>query len=232
MFFYYDNFTTIGLIIIGMIISMWASWYVNHTFNKYSNVENNRGYTGAEVAKKILTYSQIHDVDIQRIPGELTDNYNMQTKKLSLSDVVMDETSVAAISVAAHECGHAVQDKVSYFPLFLRARIVPLANFGANLSPFLIFLGMAFSWNQVLINIGLICFTFALLFQLVTLPVEFNASRRALAIMKEQRLVDEAQLPIARKVLTAAALTYVAAFLSTLLQFLRLILIANGRNRD
>lgn len=219
------------LIIIGMVISMAASAYVNSTFRKYDQVHSRNNVTGTDAAKFILQNQHINNVGVQQIAGNLTDNYNSSNKVLSLSEATARSTSVAAIGVAAHECGHAVQDASNYGPLKIRAAIVPVANFGSASAMPLIILGVFMGWNQVLINIGILAFALALLFQLVTLPVEFNASRRALAILGDGGLLTEDELPIARKVLFAAALTYVAAALATFLQLLRLILIFGGNNR-
>ncbi|MHC5375679.1 zinc metallopeptidase [Enterococcus sp. LJL120] len=218
-------------VIIGMVISMAASAYVNSTFRKYDDVHSRNNVTGTQAAQYILSSQHINNVGVQQIAGNLTDNYNSGNKMLSLSQATARSTSVAAISVAAHECGHAVQDATGYSPLKIRAAIVPVANFGSSLSMPLILIGVLFSWNQTLINIGILMFSLALLFQLVTLPVEFNASRRALAILGSGNILTEDELPIARKVLFAAALTYVAAALATFLQLLRLILIFGGNNR-
>ncbi len=174
----------------------------------------------------------INDVGVQQIAGDLTDNYNSGNKMLSLSESTAQSTSVAAIGVAAHECGHAVQDAKNYIPLKMRAAIVPIANIGSTLSFPLIMLGVFMSWNQTLINIGILAFSLALIFQLVTLPVEFDASRRALNILRDGNMLAEDELAAARKVLFAAALTYVAAALATFLQLLRLILLFGNRSRD
>lgn len=219
------------LVILGLVISMAASAYVNSTFKKYDQVKSRNHVTGTQAAQFILQSENIRDVGVQPISGHLTDNYNSGNKTLSLSEATARSTSVAAIGVAAHECGHAVQDNKSYIPLKLRAAIVPVANFGSMLSFPIIMIGVLLSWNQTLINIGILAFSLALLFQLVTLPVEFNASRRALKILGEGDLLTAEELPMARKVLFAAALTYVAAALSTFLQLLRLILLFGGNNR-
>ena len=226
--FYFDP--TYVLVIIGMIISMAASAYVNSTFKKYDQIRSRNNVTGTQAAQYILNNQQINDVGVQGIAGNLTDNYNSKTKMLSLSQATAQSTSVAAIGVAAHECGHAVQDDQDYFPLRLRAAIVPVANFGSVIAMPLILIGLLFS-GPILINIGIIAFSTAFLFQLVTLPVEFNASRRALAILEEGGLLTKEELPMARKVLTAAALTYVAAAISTLLQLLRLLILFGNNSR-
>ncbi|HJF18848.1 MAG TPA: zinc metallopeptidase [Enterococcus columbae] len=229
MGFFFDP--TFILVIIGMVLSMVASGYVNSTFRKYDQVLSKKHVTGTQAAQYILQSQGIHNVGVQGIAGDLTDNYNSHNKMLSLSQSTAQSTSVAAIGVAAHECGHAVQDAKNYFPLRLRASIVPLANIGSTLSIPLILIGVLLR-GQFLINLGLIAFSLAFIFQLVTLPVEFDASRRALKILAEGGLLDEEELPMARKVLTAAALTYVAATVSTLLQLLRLFILFGNNNRD
>lgn len=224
---------TFLLVIAGLVISGAASAYVNSTFRKYDKLRSRKGVTGTSAAEYILRSQGINDVGVQQIGGNLTDNYNSGNKMLSLSESTAQSTSVAAIGVAAHECGHAVQDAKSYFPLKLRAGLVPIANIGSTLSFPLIILGVIMSWNQTLINVGILAFSLALVFQLVTLPVEFDASRRALNILQDGSMLDDEELAAARKVLTAAALTYVAAALATFLQLLRLILLFGGnRSRD
>lgn len=190
--------------------------------------------TGAEAAQRILNTAGIYDVTIQHVSGNLTDHYNPSNKTLNLSDSVYGSTSVAAVGVAAHECGHAIQHQKNYVPLTLRATIVPVANLGSTLAWPLILIGLLFSRNTgaLFIDLGIICFSFAVVFQLVTLPVEFNASRRALRILGEQGILSESELPYTRKVLQAAALTYVASAASAILQLLRLILLFGGRDRD
>ncbi len=229
--FYFGIDPTYILVIIGIAISGAASAYVNSTFRKYDQVRSSKHVTGTQAAQYILQKEQINDVGVQQIAGDLTDNYNSGNKMLSLSEATAQSTSVAAIGVAAHECGHAVQDHTNYVPLRLRAAIVPVANIGSTISFPLILIGVLFSWNQTLINIGILAFSLALIFQLVTLPVEFNASRRALSILSEGGLLTEEEVPMARKVLFVAALTYVAAALSTFLQLLRLVILFGGNNR-
>jgi uncharacterized protein len=223
---------TFLLVIAGLVFSGLASAYVNSTFRKYDEFRSSKGVTGTQAAEYILRSQGITDVGVQQIAGNLTDNYNSGNKLLSLSEATAQSTSVAAIGVAAHECGHAVQDAKNYFPLKLRAAIVPVANIGSTLSFPLIMLGVIMSWNQTLINIGILAFSLALVFQLVTLPVEFDASRRALSILREGNMLAEDELAAARKVLMAAALTYVAAALATFLQLLRLVLLFGNRSRD
>lgn len=228
--FFWDP--TYLLVIIGMLIAGWASGYVNRTYRKYDEFTSRQGITGTDAAKYILEQSGITDVAVQKISGNLTDNYNGQTKILSLSESTADSTSVAAIGVAAHECGHAVQDHVNYVPMRIRSGLVPAANLGSKIAFPLIIIGVIFSWNQTLINIGIALFAIALIFQLVTLPVEFDASHRAIQILASGDLLSEQEVPMVRKVLGAAALTYVAAALSTFLQLLRLVLLFGGNRRN
>jgi len=218
------------LVIVGLIISMAASGYVNRTFRHYDAYRSQSGTSGTAAAQFILNQSGISDVGVQKISGDLTDNYNGQTKILSLSEATADSTSVAAIGVAAHECGHAVQDHVGYWPMRLRTALVPAANIGSSLSLPIIIVGVLLSYNQTLIHLGILLFSLALLFQLVTLPVEFNASRRALQILSDGQVLTAEEVPMVRKVLVAAALTYVAAALATFLQLLRLILLFTNRD--
>lgn len=218
------------LVIIGMLISMWASSYVNSTYRKYEKVASERGYTGTDAARAILQGAGISNVGVQTISGDLTDNYNSRTKILSLSQTVSESRSVAAIGVAAHECGHAIQDQKNYVPLRLRAALVPVVQFGSTVSIPLILIGsIFFSSMPMLVTIGIWCFALTFLFQVVTLPVEFNASRRALTILDESNILSPEELKMAKKVLTAAALTYIAAAIASFLQLLRLILLFRNR---
>ena len=225
---YFDS--TYILVIIGAIISMIASWNVKRTFNKYSNISNSHGYSSQDIAQKILNSAGIYDVRIERIGGDLTDHYSPTEKILRLSDSVYGSTSVAALGVAAHECGHAIQHKVGYSALKLRSISVPAANFGSKLSWPLIIIGLAMGWAG-LAQLGVVLFTCVVFFQLITLPVEFNASSRALQILEQNSILVGEELGSAKKVLSAAALTYVAALVSSVLQLLRLILIAKGSRR-
>lgn len=222
---------TFIFVVIGLVLSLAASAYVKHTFNKYDQVKSVNQVTGTSAAQYILNSQGIHNVGVQQISGDLTDNYDSRNKMLSLSQSTARSTSVAAIGVAAHECGHAVQDAKSYFPLRLRASLVPVANIGSQMAMPIILIGLLLQTN-FLIQVGLIAFSLAFLFQVVTLPVEFNASRRALAILGEGGFLTPEELPQARKVLIAAALTYVAAAISTLLQLLRLVILFGGRGRN
>ena len=227
---YFDP--TYILVLIGALISMVASINVNSTYRSFSTVMSMRGVRAEEAAQRILHDAGIYDVRIERIRGELTDHYSPSEKVLRLSDAVYGSTSVAAIGVAAHECGHAIQHKVGYVPLSLRSLSVPVANIGSKLSWPLILIGLLIG-STPLAQIGVILFLAVVLFQLITLPVEFNASHRALQVLKQDSMLSMDELSGARKVLTAAALTYVAALFSTILQLLRLVMIVNGgRRRD
>lgn len=228
MFYYYDP--TYILVVIGFILTLFASFGVNGTFNKYKDVASRRGITGAMAARKILDANGLNHVQVVRIPGNLTDNFNPSTNVVSLSDSTYSSTSVAAIGVAAHECGHAVQHQQGYAPIKVRNGIYPVVRIGNVLSMPLFILGLILGIGD-LAMFGAILFGLVLVFQLVTLPVEFNASRRAIATLDGMYLLDEDELKGAKKVLGAAAMTYVAAAASTALQFLRLVMLAN-RRRD
>lgn len=219
------------LVIIGLVISLWASWYVNHNFKKYDQVTSQSGTSGAQAARFILDNAGLQDVQILRTSGNLTDNYNPTNKTLNLSESTFDSTSVAAIGVAAHECGHAIQDQTGYVPMRARAALVPAVNLGSNFSIPLILLGVILGANQTLIQIGIWLFALVVLFQVVTLPVEFNASGRAIKILSSGNVLNSDEVPMVKQVLLAAALTYVAAVISTALQLLRLIMIF-GDNRN
>ena len=219
------------LVLPAVIFSLWASIRVNTTFKKYSKIRSMRGITGAEAARRVLDANGLQHIRIEQIPGNLTDHYDPRTRTLRLSDATYNSTSVAALGVAAHECGHAIQDQKQYGPLVLRSTLVPAANIGSQLSWPIFFAGLIFS-IQPLVTAGIILFCLAVLFQLVTLPVEFNASSRALEILDQGGILGSQEMDGARKVLRAAAMTYVAALASSLLQLLRLILIARRNDRD
>ncbi len=232
---YYSFFDpTYILVLIGVVLSLLASAKVKSTFNKYSGVRNSRGMTGAQAAQQVLNGAGIYDVRIEHISGNLTDHYDPRTKVLRLSDTVYGQTSVAAVGVAAHECGHAIQHAKGYAPLKLRSAIVPAANIGAKIAWPLILIGLLINTSSswFLVQAGIIAFSAAVLFQIVTLPVEFNASGRAIRILEDSGMLYGDEISSARKVLNAAALTYVAAAASSILQLLRLILIAGGRRRN
>lgn len=224
--FYWDS--TYALVLIGALISALASAKVQSTYRKFSQFASSRRLTAQEVAQQILHSAGIADVRIERIRGNLTDHYSPKEKVLRLSDSVYGQTSIAAIGVAAHECGHAIQHREGYGPLKLRSASVPLANFGSMLSWPLILLGLVLGFTG-LARVGVYLFVLVVFFQLITLPVEFNASRRALATLEGQSLLTGEELSGARKVLSAAAMTYVAALLSSVLQLLRLVLLTRNR---
>lgn len=230
--YYYAFDPTYMLVIIGLLLTLVASGLVKSTFNKYSRVQSLSGMTGAQAAQKILNSAGIYDVSIEHINGNLTDHYDPRSKVLRLSDTVYGSTSVAAIGVAAHECGHAIQHQNSYVPLKLRSAIFPVASFGSKLAWPLIILGVILSMSQTLIYAGIFLFFFAVLFQIVTLPVEFNASRRAVKILDESGILYEEEVGMTKKVLGAAALTYVAGAAAAILQLLRLLILFGGRSRD
>lgn len=220
---------TMILVYIGVILTMWASSRVNTTFRRYAKVRSMTGMTGAEAAKKLLHSQGIYDVTVQSVRGQLTDHYDPRTKTVNLSEDVYGETSVAALGVAAHECGHAIQDNVGYFPLRLRAAFVPVANLGSKLSMPLILVGILIGLTPF-VEIGIWMFVLAVLFQVITLPVEFNASSRAVRLLDDVGILQGQEVDETRKVLGAAALTYVAAVAASVLQLLRLIMIF-GRRR-
>lgn len=234
--FYFD--WTYLLIIAGAILCMAASAKVKSTFRRYSATRSRSGLTGADVARRILQYAGITDVIVQPVSGELTDHYDPKKKIVSLSEQVYHSASIAAIGVAAHECGHAIQHNRDYAPLNWRSALVPVVNIGSKLSWPLILIGILLGGlagtgiSAVIVHIGIFMFSFAVLFQLVTLPVEFNASSRALKLLDTTKVLGTDEVGIARKVLKAAAMTYVAGAASSILQLLRLIILFGGRRRD
>lgn len=230
--FFYGFDATYLLVIVGAVICMAASAKLKATYAKYAKIRAVSGITGAEAAEKILRYSGIYDVSIEHVSGDLTDHYDPSNKVLRLSDTTYGARSVAAVSVAAHECGHAVQHAQNYVPLNLRKSMVPIVNIGSTISWPMIILGIFLGYNTTLIHLGIILFSLAVLFQLVTLPVEFNASSRALVLLKDTGILHMDEVKSARTVLTSAALTYVAGAASTILQLLRLVILFGGRNDD
>ena len=233
MFDYFYDWTYI-LVLIGVVICMAASGRVNSVFTRYSRVRSHSGMTGKEAAERILRRNGIYDVQVIHIPGNLTDHYNPGKKTLGLSDTVYNSSSVAAIGVAAHECGHAVQHAVGYAPLSIRGVLVPVANFGSALSWPLILIGLLMNsqMSGLLINLGILLFSAAVLFQIVTLPVEFNASNRAVRVLESSGMLYPEEVGDVKKVLRAAALTYVASAASMILQLLRLLILTGGRRRN
>ncbi len=234
--FYYIDWTYIVLVIPAMILALYAQNKVNSTFKKYSRVASRSGMTGAQAARRLMELNGIYDVSIERVSGNLTDHYDPSKKVLRLSDSVYSDTSVAAIGVAAHETGHAIQHARGYVPLTLRTVMVPLANLGSTLSMPLIFLGILFSFSSVMgnsmINLGILLFGLSVVFTIITLPVEFNASRRAVACLGDSGILYDDEIGGVKKVLSAAAMTYVASTAVALANFLRLIIIFGGRRRD
>ncbi len=228
---YYMDWTYI-LVFIGAIFSIIASAKVNSTFSKYQRVRSATGFTGAQAAERILNQNGIYDVSIEHVGGNLTDYYDPRNKVLRLSDATYASSSVAAIGVAAHECGHALQHKENYVPLKLRSAIVPAANIGSRLGIPIILLGVLLGYNYLLVQIGIWVFSLAVLFQIVTLPVEFNASSRAMRMLEQYGILGNEELSKTRKVLSAAAMTYVAAAAASILQLLRLVLLFGRRDRD
>lgn len=234
--YYGFDWTYLMLVLPCIILSLWASSTVKNTFKHYSTQYSQHRITGAEAAQRVLTYNGVCGVRIERIPGNLTDHYDPKTNVIRLSDGVYDSTSTAAIGVACHEAGHAVQYATHYAPIKLRSAIIPITNFGSKLAMPLILLGIVLSFmgnfSYVLVYLGIACFGLSLVFQLVTLPVEFNASRRAVRAIGEAGILTPKELIGARKTLKAAAMTYVAATAVALAQLLRLILLFGRRRRD
>jgi len=234
-FYYGFDMTYIVLVLPCIILSLWASANVNSTFRRYSNQHSIRRITGAEAAQRVLAANGVSGVRIERVGGNLTDHYDPRTNVIRLSDSVYNSTSTAAIGVACHEAGHAVQYARNYAPIKLRAAVIPITNIGSKLAMPLILLGILFSvfaeMSYALVYLGIACFGLSLVFQLITLPVEFNASRRAMQAISSAGILTEEEQHGARKTLTAAALTYVAATAVALAQLLRLIMIFGGRRR-
>ena len=234
-YFYGFDWTYLVLVLPCVILSLWASSNVNSTFQKYSNQFSIRRLTGAQAAQRVLSHNGVSGVRIERVSGNLTDHFDPKTNVIRLSDSVYDSTSTAAIGVACHEAGHAVQYAQNYGPIKLRAAIIPITNIGSKLAMPLILIGLLLAAFENLsftfVYIGIACFGLSLVFQLVTLPVEFNASRRAMQAIESANLLTEEEQRGAKKTLKAAALTYVAATATALAQLLRLILLFGGNRR-
>lgn len=228
--YYYYDFTYI-LVIIGMVLCLGASFRVNSVMKKYGKVGNSTGITGAEAARRILNNEGLYNVQIECLQSDQGDHYDPRTNTVRLSYQNFNEATVTAVGVAAHECGHAIQHSKGYAPLSIRSALVPVVNIGSYLGLPIIILGVLLSWNQTLIQIGIWAFALSVLFQLITLPVEFNASRRAVQKVEQYGLLTAQENTGCKKVLSAAALTYVAAAASSILQLLRLILLFGGGNR-
>ena len=231
--FYYMDSGYI-LVIIAAIVSLIASSRVSSTYKKYSNKPTARNITAEQAARRILDSNGLSSVRIESVRGNLTDHYDPRSNVIRLSDAVRNSTSVAAVGVAAHEAGHAVQHSIGYFPIKLRNAIVPVANIGSMAGPYLILIGLILSggFSDILINVGIWFFSFAVLFQIVTLPVEFNASRRAINTLEGDMYLESDEVPAVKKVLGAAAMTYVAAAAVSIANLLRFIMLAGGRRRD
>ena len=234
-YYYGFDWTYLVIILPCMILSLWASSNVNNTFKRYSNQFSRRGITGAEAAQRVLRNHGVHNVRVEHISGNLTDHFDPKSNVIRLSDQVYNNTSTAAIGVACHEAGHAVQYAQNYGPIKLRAAIVPVTNLGSKLAMPLILVGILLSFlgnfSYTLVYVGIACFSLSVVFQLITLPVEFNASRRALTAIAEGGILAEDELKGAKKTLTAAALTYVAATAVAMAQLLRLLILFGGRGR-
>ncbi len=232
--FYLGYDSTYILVLIGVALCLLASSRVNSVFRRYSSVRSRSGMTGREAAEKILRANGIYDVTVRHIPGNLTDHYDPRNKTLGLSDATYGSASVAAIGVAAHECGHAVQHATGYAPLKFRGALVPVANFGSAIAWPLILIGLVINSNSALlfIDLGILLFSAAVLFQIVTLPVEFNASNRAVNALEKSGMLYPEEIRQTKAVLGAAALTYVASAASAILQLLRLIIIGGRRRND
>lgn len=230
----YIDLTYIVLVLPAVLLSLWASWNVNSTYRRYSQNSNSRGLTAAEAARRVLNANGLSNVPIECIPGELTDHYDPSANVVRLSEGVFGSCSTAAIGVACHEVGHAIQHATGYLPVRIRSAIVPVTNIGAKLSVPLIMAGLLLSgFSQKLIMaayIGILLFSLCAVFQIVTLPTEFNASRRALVSIQDMNLLTGEELTGAKRTLRAAALTYVAALTTTLVQLLRFIILVNSRN--
>lgn len=233
-YYYGFDWTYLVLVLPCLLISLWASSNVNNTFKKYSQQISQRRLTGAQAAQRVLLANGISNVRIERVSGKLTDHYDPRTNVIRLSDSVYDNASTAAIGVACHEAGHAAQYTSNYGPIKLRAAIIPITNIGTKIAMPLILLGILFSalgnLSYTLVYLGIACFGLSLVFQLITLPVEFNASRRAIDAIESSQLLTDSELVGAKKTLRAAALTYVAAAAVSLTQLLRLIILFGGRN--
>ena len=235
--YYYYSYNSSGLLLVLLcaVFAMWASANVNSTFKKFSKQNSIRGITGAQAAQRVLLANGIHGIRIERVSGNLTDHYDPRTNVIRLSDSVYNSTSTAAIGVACHEAGHAVQYAMNYAPIKLRAAIIPLTNFGTKIAWPLMLAGLLLSSMSYafynLVYVGIACFGLSLVFQLITLPVEFNASRRALVAIEEGNILTDDELVGARKTLRAAAMTYVAAVATSLAQLLRLLAIYGNRRR-
>lgn len=234
MFGYFYGGSGYLLVVVAALLSMIASANVSSTFNKYSKKGTARHITAEQAARSILDANGLYDVRIESVHGNLTDHYDPRANVIRLSDSVKNSTSVAAVGVAAHEAGHAVQHATGYFPIKFRNAIVPVANIGSMAGPYLIIIGLLLSggMSTILLNAGIWFFSLAVLFQLVTLPVEFNASNRAISILEKDMYLESDEVPAVKKVLGAAAMTYVAAAAVSVANLLRFVMLASGRRRN
>ena len=226
--FYFD--WTVLIVLPALVFSIWAQMNVSSTFDKYSKIRTKRGYTGADVARRVLNANGLFDVSIERVQGHLTDHYDPRANVIRLSDSVYSSSTAAAVGVACHEAGHAVQHAKGYFPIKVRMAIIPITKFGSALAMPIFFVGLLLA-APALLSFGILLYAAVAFFQLVTLPVEFNASARALEAIKTSGMFDKEEHKAAKKVLTAAAMTYVAALASSLLTLLRLVILAGGGRR-
>lgn len=233
--FYYGGYgmynATYLLVILGAVLCLVASSHVKSTYRKYAKVGSSCGMTGAQAAELILRRNGVMGVTVQHVAGELTDHYDPARGVVNLSDTTYNSTSVAAIGVAAHECGHVMQHETGYFPLRLRTALVPVANIGSNFGIWIVMLGLIFGLSDTLAMVGVYLFSFGVLFQIVTLPVEFDASRRALVMLQDYGILGSTEVKGSRSVLRAAAMTYVASAAASVLQLLRLLMLVNGGRR-
>ncbi len=228
--FYWDG--TIFLLIPAILLSLYAQYKISSTYKKYSKIRSQSGITGAQTARDLLNSNGLYDVRVERIGGRLSDHYDPRTRVINLSEDVYQGNSLASVAVAAHETGHALQHAAEYIPMKLRSSFVPVANLGSGAGPILIMAGLFIPSVGWLLTLGIFAFAFAVLFQIITLPVEFNASHRALSLLQERNMLGSEEIGGARSVLNAAALTYVAAAFAAILQLVRLILISRGRSDD
>ncbi len=228
---YYGYDWTYFLVLAGALLSMLASSHVTSTYKRYVKIRTAANMTGAQVAELILRNNGVTDVQVRHVQGQLTDHYDPASRVVNLSDAVYGSTSVAAVGVAAHECGHVMQHQTGYTPLKIRTSLVPIANIGSNVGIWIVMLGLILGLSGTLVNIGILLFSFGVLFQIVTLPVEFDASRRALAMLESYGVLGTQEVGQSREVLKAAALTYVASAAASVLSLLRLIMLT-GRRRN
>ncbi|OLN33358.1 zinc metallopeptidase [Desulfosporosinus metallidurans] len=228
--FFWDP--TMVLLIPAILLSLYAQFKISTSYKHYSQIRSQSGLTGAQAARAILNSNGLYDVRVEPIRGHLSDHYDPRTRVIKLSEDVYQGTSLSSVAVAAHETGHALQHASGYFPMQLRSSFVPVANFGSGAGTMLIMVGLFVPQFGLILQLGILAFTFAVLFQIITLPVEYNASHRALTLLQEGRMLGGEEVRGARAVLNAAALTYVAAALAAVLQLVRFILIARGRDDD